>query len=79
MLVPTKSILRSKTFWLGVATFALALVDFVDLLELPAAEKILVALGPAIILLRQITKQPVTVTGKEAKSITGGVPLGREK
>lgn len=65
MLVPTKSIFRSKTFWLNVLGGLVVLLEYVDTLDVPGGgEAIATALVLANIALRYLTTQPVTVTGK---------------
>lgn len=67
MLVSTKSILKSKTFWLAIAAAILSLADVVDMLDLPAAESVLGILAPLLVVLRYYTSQPVTVRGTPKK------------
>lgn len=47
-----KSILSSKTIWVALASLILALLDFVDALDLPAAEQVLLVLAPVVAVAR---------------------------
>jgi hypothetical protein len=72
MRVPTKSILASKGVWLGVLVALLPVLESVlGLLEAIGVEWPVVVsiIGGAIIGLRWITKQPVSLLGGDEKEV----------
>lgn len=74
--VKAKSIFLSKMFWLGMAEILTGISTLATDLSatLEAGEPIswaLIAKGIITIVLRYVTKQPVTVTGKDVKPVEG--------
>lgn len=72
MLVPSKKLWESKTVWLGIATILLSILEgVVDLVDLSGTQYAWATgvIGALIILLRYVTKQPVTVSGKHGKHV----------
>lgn len=57
--IASKPIWHSKTFWLGLATLALSILDFTQTLELPKG--VYGIIGISIIVLRYFTSKPVTI------------------
>lgn len=71
MMVPAKRIWTSKTFWVGVLEIATGVLELIDVnvLANDGAGWVAVGAGLLTILLRYITKQPVTVSGRERKHV----------
>ena len=82
VLVKAKSLFASKTFWLGMLEIATGVGALATDLSatLEAGEPIsfaLIAKGIVTIILRYVTKQPVSVSGAQAKAVEGVPPLGQ--
>jgi hypothetical protein len=75
--VISKSLFASKVFWLGVAQLAVGVIDLVktNVLESETAAWGAVVSGALTIVLRLLTKQPVTLKGGEPKQIPNGKAL----
>lgn len=77
MLVRTKSIVTSKTFWAGAAVVVLAAAEATmgaitsAGLELPT---VMGLLGALIVGLRWVTKQPVSLKGGDVQHVDDGTP-----
>ena len=81
VFVKAKSLFASKTFWLGVAQILAGLVEIVDLIQLNVFAGngggwAAVISGVITIGLRWVTKQPVSVSGKDAKPAPAPVGAG---
>ena len=72
MLVRTKSVFESKTMWLAVAVFALAVMEAaLGLLATAGMETewVLGLLAALIAILRKLTNQPVSLFSGDLKKI----------
>lgn len=70
--VRAKSVVSSKTAWLGIAVAALAVLEaVVGLVDTIGVEWpwLMGAIGAAIVVLRLLTDRPVTVTGGDLKDV----------
>lgn len=75
MFVPSKAIWQSKTFWFNAVGLVILAAEYLQTIEL--GEPAMQAIGLVLVLgngvLRMLTKQPVTVRGKDAKRVSGAV------
>lgn len=70
MFVPAKSIFSSKTFWVAAIEITYGVLEIVSIEVLgDGAGWMAVALGSLKLILRYVTKQPVTIRGKGGKSV----------
>lgn len=75
MLVPTKSIFTSRTFWINAISFvALLLTALLDTDLVKQHPDVILYIGMVLnainIWLRKNTSQPVTIAGNDVKSVT---------
>lgn len=80
MLVPAKAIWKSKTFWFNLVGLVILAAEYLQTIEL--GEPAMQALGLVLVIgngiLRILTKQPVSITGKNhGRHVSNGNPAIR--
>jgi hypothetical protein len=75
VLVKAKSLWSSKTFWFNVLSGALEVAQILLDFRVIEADKILMGMAVGNVILRYVTKQPVTVTpGVQAMAVDAPEP-----